>query len=305
MNKGSFLGGLAAAITAVNAVSICIAEAAYYPPPEDLGISADSIEIDKSSMNGDTVAEIPVYVHNNPGFSALKIIVELDGRLSFDSDLASTVVDGIAGVYVSSCGDSENTQAICFTADGERFQGDREIGRLRINIPGDISVGTYSVALLRDSDSEEIFIDTYNKRSARFYEEDFSCLEGGCITITDSSATSTVQENTPEPEAQETAITETAVEAVSDVETTTSAETATSTVPPATEREKVSKTAVQKLYDSLVETLTTIASAEDALAEPLNEEEKQSGMLVPAIIAVLLELGTAMVLIIRKGGRSK
>ena len=304
MKKRSVFGGLAAAVIAASAVNISIAEAVYYPPPEGLGVSAGSIEIEKDSINGDIIAEVPLYVHNNPGFSAIKVIAELDGRLSFDADAVSTDIDGIAGVLVSSCSGHDNTFSLCFTADGERFQGDREIGRLRVNVPAGTEAGRYDISFLRECADEKIFIDTYNKRSARFYEEYFSELEGGSITITDNNA---VQENTAAAQEREPVRDETAVETVTSETPTVLKQTspAVSTAAATTQKDTAVKTVVPEVYDSPVEQGTTAAAVREIPEQTADDEEKHNSMLVPVLIAVLLELGTAVVLILRRGGRSK
>ena len=304
MDKRSVFGGLAAAAIAASAVNISIAEAVYYPPPENLGVSAGSIEIEKDSMNGDIVAEVPLYVHNNPGFSAIKVIAELDSRLSFDTNVVSTDIDGIAGVLVSSCGGQGNTFSLCFTADGERFQGDREIGRLRVNVPAGAETGRYDISFLRECGDEKIFIDTYNKRSARFYEEYFSDLEGGSITVTDNNA---VQESTGAAQEQEPVRGEAAEETVTSEAATVRVQTESAVIMTAvtTQKDTALKTVVPEVYDSPEEQAATAAAAEEIPEQTADKEKKHNSMLVPVIIAVLLELGTAIVLILRRGGRSK
>ena len=303
MNRSSLLCGAAAAALIFSALDTGTAEAIYYPPPEELGVSVGSTEIDKSEINGDTVLEIPVYVHNNPGFTALRVIVDLDSRLGFDADhRVSTDIDGIAGISVSECGRS-NTLCMCFETSDGRFLSDGELGRLRIRLNGDIQAGSYDISLPESYGDSYIFIDTYSKQSARFGGEYFKSLEGGSITVTDSSA-APVQEIAPAAEdtaVQESTDVEPATEPASVTEVTTVPASSASSAP----KVKVTQTVVQKLYESPEKDAAEEPEADEEPEQAAGKEEKHNNLLVPAIIAVLLEIGTAVVLIFRRGGRSK
>ena len=183
MRKSVVFGGIAAALAFAPAGAVY--GAGDYEAPSGIELSIGDTVIDRTDLTGGKLVEVPVNIGNNSGFVGVKMLIQLDGRLSFADDYElGTRAEEMAGVHISEQRDMENTRKVNFvTKTKSRFTGDGEIGYVRVMLPEDTPVGRYDINIYPYTD--EPMILTYNNFDAYFGAECFSQLRGGTITVKD------------------------------------------------------------------------------------------------------------------------
>ena len=183
MRKCVVFGGIAASLAFAPAGAVYAA--GDYEAPSGIELSIGDTEIDRADLAGGRLVEVPVNIGNNSGFVSVKMLIQLDGRLSFAEDYElGTRAEDMAGVHISEQRDMENTRKVNFvTKTKSRCTSDGEIGYVRVMLPEDTPVGRYDINIYPYTD--EPMILTYNNFDAYFGAECFSQLRGGTITVKD------------------------------------------------------------------------------------------------------------------------
>ena len=315
MRKCVVFGGIAASLAFAPAGAVYAA--GDYEAPSGIELSIGDTEIDRADLAGGRLVEVPVNIGNNSGFVSVKMLIQLDGRLSFAEDYElGTRAEDMAGVHISEQRDMENTRKVNFvTKTKSRCTSDGEIGYVRVMLPEDTPVGRYDINIYPYTD--EPMILTYNNFDAYFGAECFSQLRGGTITVKDGDTVPQQEQAPPchdddgdrnapeeesssdESESNNETHTTTSVTAATTVTTTktTAKTTVTSTKNPAGAAKETSAVTASEATTS-VSAVTTEPSAETDTTKP-----KKNLLLIPVIAAAVIALGTAC-FIVRKGGRS-
>lgn len=305
-----------AAAVAVLPSCVCLFAEADYEAPSDIEVSVGSCEIDRSQLGSDTIVEVPVYINNNCGFISLNMPFELDGRLSFAGDYeVGTRAKKLSGVNIYRCSDSGNAVSACFEVSGRsRYTDNGEIGFLRVNVPANTPAGEYGISMPDSAGDFEIMIFTYNSNDAMFGRECFSALNGGSITVTDSSAERAAEQpdsgnneedNNAQQPAAETDGTGDKAPVVTTAESTaaTTASTSTAAKTTSTVRSVSSTVTSETLTTASVTSGSEIMASDEA--ENDLKKEKNRNMLAPILVASLLVIGAAVAFVVKKGGKSK
>jgi len=315
MRKCVVFGGIAASLAFAPAGAVYAA--GDYEAPSGIELSIGDTEIDRADLAGGRLVEVPVSIGNNSGFVSVKMLIQLDGRLSFAEDYElGTRAEDMAGVHISEQRDMENTRKVNFvTKTKSRCTSDGEIGYVRVMLPEDTPVGRYDINIYPYTD--EPMILTYNNFDAYFGAECFSQLRGGTITVKDGDTVPQQEQAPPrhdddgdrnapeeesssdESESNNETHTTTSVTAATTVTTTktTAKTTVTSTKNPAVAAKETSAVTASEATTS-VSAVTTEPSDETDTTKP-----KKNLLLIPVIAAAVIALGTAC-FIVRKGGRS-
>lgn len=315
MRKCVVFGGIAASLAFAPAGAVYAA--GDYEAPSGIELSIGDTEIDRADLAGGRLVEVPVNIGNNSGFVSVKMLIQLDGRLSFAEDYElGTRAEDMAGVHISEQRDMENTRKVNFvTKTKSRCTSDGEIGYVRVMLPEDTPVGRYDINIYPYTD--EPMILTYNNFDAYFGAECFSQLRGGTITVKDGDTVPQQEQAPPrhdddgdrnapeeesssdESESNNETHTTTSVTTATTVTTTktTAKTTVTSTKNPAGAAKETSAVTASEATTS-VSAVTTEPSAETDTTKP-----KKNLLLIPVIAAAVIALGTAG-FIVRKGGRS-
>ena len=303
MRKSVVFGGIAAALAFAPAGAVY--GAGDYEAPSGIELSIGDTVIDRTDLTGGKLVEVPVNIGNNSGFVGVKMLIQLDGRLSFADDYElGTRAEEMAGVHISEQRDMENTRKVNFvTKTKSRFTGDGEIGYVRVMLPEDTPVGRYDIDIYPYTD--EPMILTYNNFDAYFGAECFSQLRGGTITVKDGDTVPQQEQAPPRhdddgernaPFQEEGSSDEN--DSNNETHTTTSVTTATTvTTTKTTAKTTVTSTTAAK-ETTAVSAVTTEPTAETDTSKP-----KKNLLLIPVIAAAVIALGTAC-FIVRKGGRS-
>ncbi len=315
MRKCVVFGGIAASLAFAPAGAVYAA--GDYEAPSGIELSIGDTEIDRADLAGGRLVEVPVNIGNNSGFVSVKMLIQLDGRLSFAEDYElGTRAEDMAGVHISEQRDMENTRKVNFvTKTKSRCTSDGEIGYVRVMLPEDTPVGRYDINIYPYTD--EPMILTYNNFDAYFGAECFSQLRGGTITVKDGDTVPQQEQAPPrhdddgdrnaseeesssdESESNNETHTTTSVTTATTVTTTktTAKTTVTSTKNPAGAAKETSAVTASEATTS-VSAVTTEPSDETDTTKP-----KKNLLLIPVIAAAVIALGTAC-FIVRKGGRS-
>ncbi|SFW49726.1 hypothetical protein [Ruminococcus flavefaciens] len=315
MRKCVVFGGIAASLAFAPAGAVYAA--GDYEAPSGIELSIGDTEIDRADLAGGRLVEVPVNIGNNSGFVSVKMLIQLDGRLSFAEDYElGTRAEDMAGVHISEQRDMENTRKVNFvTKTKSRCTSDGEIGYVRVMLSEDTPVGRYDINIYPYTD--EPMILTYNNFDAYFGAECFSQLRGGTITVKDGDTVPQQEQAPPrhdddgdrnapeeesssdESESNNETHTTTSVTTATTVTTTktTAKTTVTSTKNPAGAAKETSAVTASEATPS-VSAVTTEPSAETDTTKP-----KKNLLLIPVIAAAVIALGTAC-FIVRKGGRS-
>ena len=320
MRKCVVFGGIAAALAFAPAGAVCAA--GDYEAPSGIELSIDDIHVDRADLSGGKLVEVPVCIGNNSGFVSVKMLIQLDSRLSFAEDYElGTRAENMAGVHISEQKDMENTRKVNFvTKSKSRFTENGEIGFVRVMLPEDIPDGRCDISVYPYTD--EPMILTYNNFDAYFGAECFFQLKGGSIIVGDAeeeprreqaapqNAENAVRNDTP----QESSLTdnndgesETAAAVTTSAAAVTTAQTTTKNKTKTTVTSETSSTVTTSgTSEVTTSTETTVVSAvsTEPVAETENTRRKGKDLLLPVIIASVIALGTAC-FIVRKGGRSK
>ena len=315
MRKCVVFGGIAASLAFAPAGAVYAA--GDYEAPSGIELSIGDTEIDRADLAGGRLVEVPVNIGNNSGFVSVKMLIQLDGRLSFaEAYELGTRAEDMAGVHISEQRDMENTRKVNFvTKTKSRCTSDGEIGYVRVMLPEDTPVGRYDINIYPYTD--EPMILTYNNFDAYFGAECFSQLRGGTITVKDGDTVPQQEQAPPrhdddgdrnaseeesssdESESNNETHTTTSVTTATTVTTTktTAKTTVTSTKNPAGAAKETSAVTASEATTS-VSAVTTEPSDETDTTKP-----KKNLLLIPVIAAAVIALGTAC-FIVRKGGRS-
>lgn len=316
MRKSVVFGGIAAALAFAPAGAVY--GAGDYEAPSGIELSIGDTVIDRTDLTGGKLVEVPVNIGNNSGFVGVKMLIQLDGRLSFADDYElGTRAEEMAGVHISEQRDMENTRKVNFvTKTKSRFTGDGEIGYVRVMLPEDTPVGRYDINIYPYTD--EPMILTYNNFDAYFGAECFSQLRGGTITVKDGdtvpqqeqapprhdddgerNASSQEEGSSDENDSNNEAHTTTSVTTATTVTTTkTTAKTTVTSTTASKVTAKESSAVTASKETTAVSAVTTEPTAETDTSKP-----KKNLLLIPVIAAAVIALGTAC-FIVRKGGRS-
>lgn len=316
MRKSVVFGGIAAALAFAPAGAVY--GAGDYEAPSGIELSIGDTVIDRTDLTGGKLVEVPVNIGNNSGFVGVKMLIQLDGRLSFADDYElGTRAEEMAGVHISEQRDMENTRKVNFvTKTKSRFTGDGEIGYVRVMLPEDIPVGRYDINIYPYTD--EPMILTYNNFDAYFGAECFSQLRGGTITVKDGDTVPQQEQAPPRhdddwernaPSQEEGSSDEN--DSNNETHTTTSVTTATTvTTTKTTAKTTVTSTTASKVttkessaVTASKETTAVSAVTTEPTAETDTSKPKKNLLLIPVIAAAVIALGTAC-FIVRKGGRS-
>ena len=320
MRKSVVFGGIAAALAFAPAGAVY--GAGDYEAPSGIELSIGDTVIDRTDLTGGKLVEVPVNIGNNSGFVGVKMLIQLDGRLSFADDYElGTRAEEMAGVHISEQRDMENTRKVNFvTKTKSRFTGDGEIGYVRVMLPEDTPVGRYDINIYPYTD--EPMILTYNNFDAYFGAECFSQLRGGTITVKDGDTVPQQEQAPPRhdddgernaPSQEEGSSDEN--DSNNETHTTTSVTTATTVTTTKTTTKTTAKTTVTSTTASKVtakessavtaskETTAVSAVTTEPTAETDTSKPKKNLLLIPVIAAAVIALGTAC-FIVRKGGRS-
>lgn len=315
MRKSVVFGGIAAALAFAPAGAVY--GAGDYEAPSGIELSIGDTVIDRTDLTGGKLVEVPVNIGNNSGFVGVKMLIQLDGRLSFADDYeVGTRAEEMAGVHISEQRDMENTRKVNFvTKTKSRFTGDGEIGYVRVMLPEDTPVGRYDIDIYPYTD--EPMILTYNNFDAYFGAECFSQLRGGTITVKDGDTVPQQEQAPPRhdddgdrnaPIQEEGSSDEN--DSKNEADTTTSVTTTAVTTTKTTAKTTVTSTTASKVTakessavtaskgTTAVSAVTTEPTAETDTSKP-----KKNLLLIPVIAAAVIALGTAC-FIVRKGGRS-
>ena len=315
MRKSVVFGGIAAALAFAPAGAVY--GAGDYEAPSGIELSIGDTVIDRTDLTGGKLVEVPVNIGNNSGFVGVKMLIQLDGRLSFADDYElGTRAEEMAGVHISEQRDMENTRKVNFvTKTKSRFTGDGEIGYVRVMLPEDTPVGRYDINIYPYTD--EPMILTYNNFDAYFGAECFTQLRGGTITVKDGDTVPQQEQAPPrhdddgernapfqeegssdENDSNNETHTTTSVTTISVTTTKTTAKTTviSTTASKVTAKESSAVTASKET--TAVSAVTTEPTAETDTSKP-----KKNLLLIPVIAAAVIALGTAC-FIVRKGGRS-
>lgn len=316
MRKSVVFGGIAAALAFAPAGAVY--GAGDYEAPSGIELSIGDTVIDRTDLTGGKLVEVPVNIGNNSGFVGVKMLIQLDGRLSFADDYElGTRAEEMAGVHISEQRDMENTRKVNFvTKTKSRFTGDGEIGYVRVMLPEDTPVGRYDIDIYPYTD--EPMILTYNNFDAYFGAECFSQLRGGTITVKDGDTVPQQEQAPPrhdddgernapfqeegssdENDSNNETHTTTSVTTATTVTTTkTTAKTTVTSTTVSTVTAKESSAVTASKETTAVSAVTTEPTAETDTSKP-----KKNLLLIPVIAAAVIALGTAC-FIVRKGGRS-
>ena len=316
MRKSVVFGGIAAALAFAPAGAVN--GAGDYEAPSGIELSIGDTVIDRADLTGGKLVEVPVNIGNNSGFVGVKMLIQLDGRLSFADDYeVGTRAEEMAGVHISEQRDMENTRKVNFvTKTKSRFTGDGEIGYVRVMLPEDTPVGRYDIDIYPYTD--EPMILTYNNFDAYFGAECFSQLRGGTITVKDGDTVPQQEQAPPrhdddgernapfqeegssdENDSKNETHTTTSVTAATTVTTTkTTAKTTVTSTTASKVTAKESSAVTASKETTAVSAVTTEPTAETDTSKP-----KKNLLLIPVIAAAVIALGTAC-FIVRKGGRS-
>ncbi|MGN0616782.1 hypothetical protein [Ruminococcus flavefaciens] len=316
MRKSVVFGGIAAALAFAPAGAVY--GAGEYEAPSGIELSIGDTVIDRTDLTGGKLVEVPVNIGNNSGFVGVKMLIQLDGRLSFADDYElGTRAEEMAGVHISEQRDMENTRKVNFvTKTKSRFTGDGEIGYVRVMLPEDTPVGRYDINIYPYTD--EPMILTYNNFDAYFGAECFSQLRGGTITVKDGDTVPQQEQAPPRhdddgdrnaPIQEEGSSDEN--DSNNETHTTTSVTTATTvTTTKTTAKTTVTSTTASKVtakessaVTASKETTAVSAVTTEPTAETDTSKPKKNLLLIPVIAAAVIALGTAC-FIVRKGGRS-
>lgn len=316
MRKSVVFGGIAAALAFAPAGAVY--GAGDYEAPSGIELSIGDTVIDRTDLTGGKLVEVPVNIGNNSGFVGVKMLIQLDGRLSFADDYElGTRAEEMAGVHISEQRDMENTRKVNFvTKTKSRFTGDGEIGYVRVMLPEDTPVGRYDINIYPYTD--EPMILTYNNFDAYFGAECFSQLRGGTITVKDGDTVPQQEQAPPRhdddgernaPFQEEGSSDEN--DSNNETHTTTSVTTATTvTTTKTTAKTTVTSTTASKVtakessaVTASKETTAVSAVTTEPTAETDTSKPKKNLLLIPVIAAAVIALGTAC-FIVRKGGRS-
>ncbi len=316
MRKSVVFGGIAAALAFAPAGAVY--GAGDYEAPSGIELSIGDTVIDRTDLTGGKLVEVPVNIGNNSGFVGVKMLIQLDGRLSFADDYElGTRAEEMAGVHISEQRDMENTRKVNFvTKTKSRFTGDGEIGYVRVMLPEDTPVGRYDIDIYPYTD--EPMILTYNNFDAYFGAECFSQLRGGTITVKDGDTVPQQEQAPPrhdddgernapfqeggssdENDSNNETHTTTSVTTATTVTTTkTTVKTTVTSTTVSTVTAKESSAVTASKETTAVSAVTTEPTAETDTSKP-----KKNLLLIPVIAAAVIALGTAC-FIVRKGGRS-
>ena len=315
MRKSVVFGGIAAALAFAPAGAVN--GAGDYEAPSGIELSIGDTVIDRADLTGGKLVEVPVNIGNNSGFVGVKMLIQLDGRLSFADDYeVGTRAEEMAGVHISEQRDMENTRKVNFvTKTKSRFTGDGEIGYVRVMLPEDTPVGRYDIDIYPYTD--EPMILTYNNFDAYFGAECFSQLRGGTITVKDGDTVSQQEQAPPRhdddrdrnaPSQEEGSSDEN--DSKNETHTTTSVTATTVTTTKTTAKTTVTSTTASKVtakessaVTASKETTAVSAVTTEPTAETDKSKPKKNLLLIPVIAAAVIALGTAC-FIVRKGGRS-
>jgi hypothetical protein len=316
MRKSVVFGGIAAALAFAPAGAVY--GAGDYEAPSGIELSIGDTVIDRTDLTGGKLVKVPVNIGNNSGFVGVKMLIQLDGRLSFADDYElGTRAEEMAGVHISEQRDMENTRKVNFvTKTKSRFTGDGEIGYVRVMLPEDTPVGRYDINIYPYTD--EPMILTYNNFDAYFGAECFSQLRGGTITVKDGDTVPQQEQAPPRhdddgernaPFQEEGSSDEN--DSNNEAHTTTSVTTATTvTTTKTTAKTTVTSTTASKVtakessaVTASKETTAVSAVTTEPTAETDTSKPKKNLLLIPVIAAAVIALGTAC-FIVRKGGRS-
>lgn len=315
MRKCVVFGGIAASLAFAPAGAVYAA--GDYEAPSGIELSIGDTEIDRADLAGGRLVEVPVNIGNNSGFVSVKMLIQLDGRLSFAEDYElGTRAEDMAGVHISEQRDMENTRKVNFvTKTKSRCTSDGEIGYVRVMLPEDTPVGRYDINIYPYTD--EPMILTYNNFDAYFGAECFSQLRGGTITVKDGDTVPQQEQAPPRHDddgdrnAPEEESSSDESESNNETHTTTSVTTATTvTTTKTTAKTTVTSTknpAGAAKENSAVTASEATTSVSAVTTEPSDETDttkpKKNLLLIPVIAAAVIALGTAC-FIVRKGGRS-
>ena len=315
MRKSVVFGGIAAALAFAPAGAVY--GAGDYEAPSGIELSIGDTVIDRADLTGGKLVEVPVNIGNNSGFVGVKMLIQLDGRLSFADDYeVGTRAEEMAGVHISEQRDMENTRKVNFvTKTKSRFTGDGEIGYVRVMLPEDTPVGRYDIDIYPYTD--EPMILTYNNFDAYFGAECFSQLRGGTITVKDGDTVPQQEQAPPrhdddgernapiqeegssdENDSKNEADTTTSVTTISVTTTKTTAKTTVISTTASKVTAKESSAVTASKGTTAVSAVTTEPTAVTDTSKP-----KKNLLLIPVIAAAVIALGTAC-FIVRKGGRS-
>lgn len=315
MRKSVVFGGIAAALAFAPAGAVY--GAGDYEAPSGIELSIGDTVIDRTDLTGGKLVEVPVNIGNNSGFVGVKMLIQLDGRLSFADDYeVGTRAEEMAGVHISEQRDMENTRKVNFvTKTKSRFTGDGEIGYVRVMLPEDTPVGRYDINIYPYTD--EPMILTYNNFDAYFGAECFSQLRGGTITVKDGDTVPQQEQAPPRhdddgdrnaPIQEEGSSDEN--DSKNEADTTTSVITTAVTTTKTTAKTTVTSTTASKVtakessaVTASKETTAVSAVTTEPTAETDTSKPKKNLLLIPVIAAAVIALGTAC-FIVRKGGRS-
>lgn len=274
--------------------------------PSDIELSIGTVEINKSDLQEDTVAEVPLTIKNNPEFVSLDFALELDRGLSYaDSSAAdrkdiSEVKQYYDEIPVEGC------SLFKIVADG-KVSGDGELMRLRIKIPKDLSAGTYRI-VFSEAGRSRLSILTDNESGTAFGEGSFSKTLNGAVIIKEDTTVSQTVTSTSAQTSKPTSTTKqtTTTPKTTTTTTTTSAATAaqTETSPEVTE-----SSPSESVPDTTTVTTTTVASAaavvsdesEPSLSETESalESESSDGISILAIACIAgIVIGVAIVIVV-------
>lgn len=315
MRKCVVFGGIAASLAFAPAGAVYAA--GDYEAPSGIELSIGDTEIDRADLAGGRLVEVPVNIGNNSGFVSVKMLIQLDGRLSFAEDYElGTRAEDMAGVHISEQRDMENTRKVNFvTKTKSRCTSDGEIGYVRVMLPEDTPVGRYDINIYPYND--EPMILTYNNFDAYFGAECFSQLRGGTITVKDGDTVPQQEQAPPRHDddgdrnAPDEESSSDESESNNETHTTTSVTTAT-TVTTTKTTAKITVTSTKNPAGAAKETSAVTASeattsVSAVTTEPSDETDttkpKKNLLLIPVIAAAVIALGTAC-FIVRKGGRS-
>ena len=308
-----------AAAAAVMMCFVCTPSvtASAYDAPSDIMLSLGSVQLERSQLSGDTLVELPIYIENNPGFSSLNMIFEIDENLSFDKEYeADVAADELGGVGIYRCDESGKTISICFETDGKRkrFTDDGHIGDLRLRVPQDIPDGSYDISFRESSGSFRMLIYTYNDFDAEFGAECFSQMQGGSVSIEAPPAQEIRREQSggspaPVQSSEQTA----APTGTAESEQVSSSEAPSSDGSAVTTAAAVTTTSVSttKTTSTAARSTTSTTAASTSAAETsssartsaptgMTETRKRGGLPFPAIIAAVIGAAAAVGLASRK-----
>lgn len=316
MRKSVVFGGIAAALAFAPAGAVY--GAGDYEAPSGIELYIGDTVIDRTDLTGGKLVEVPVNIGNNSGFVGVKMLIQLDGRLSFADDYElGTRAEEMAGVHISEQRDMENTRKVNFvTKTKSRFTGDGEIGYVRVMLPEDTPVGRYDINIYPYTD--EPMILTYNNFDAYFGAECFSQLSGGTITVKDGDTVPQQEQapprhddeadrNAPQEKESSSDENESKIETTTASTVTTTAVTTAKTTARTTVTSSSASTASAKGTSGVTaptETTAVSAVTAEPSAETDTSKHKNNHLLIPVIAAAVIALGAAC-FIVRKGGRSK